>query len=277
MSSALWTAVGAYALFAAAMYALQRRLMYMPQPYTATRPEDHSDALREIVCTARDGVAVHHWVVPAEDRGRACLVVFHGNAGSLESSAAKFLGLARDGRGLVLGNYRGYSGAEGRPSEDGLYADGRALLDWLEGEGCPASRVVLYGESLGSGVATRLASERQTAGLILEAPFTSAAAVAQRHYWYLPAYWLTRDRFDNLSRIGHIDAPALILHGAQDRTVPVAHARRLAEEAKEPCDLAVFPEAGHADLYEHGAEAHVRTFLERADAGLPDERDLRPA
>ena len=266
MSSALWTAVGLYALFAGAMYVLQRRLMYVPQPYTATRPEDHRPDLQEIVCTADDGVAVHHWMLPAGDETRLGVVVFHGNAGSLEGSAEKFLGLSDDGHGLVLGNYRGYSGAAGRPTEAGLIADGRALLDRLHEEGWPAGRLVLYGESLGSGVATRLASERKAAGLVLEAPFTSAAAVAQRHYWYLPAYWLTRDRFDNLSRIGEVGAPILILHGERDRTVPVAHSRRLAERAGDGCELAIYPDAGHADLYEHGAEQRVRGFLNRLEA-----------
>jgi fermentation-respiration switch protein FrsA (DUF1100 family) len=268
MPSTLWTVAGAYALFAAGMYAFQRRLLYVPQPFGSADPASHGTDLQEIVGQAHDGVSVHHWLNPAAQRERVGLVVFHGNAGNLEMSAEKFLGFADDGRAVVLSNYRGYSGAAGRPTEAGLYADARALLDRLEESGYPASRLVLYGESLGSGVATRLASERQVAGLVLEAPFTSIAAVAQRKYWYLPAYWLTRDRFDNLSRIGRVEAPVLILHGERDRVIPVSHAHRLARAAKRPCELFVFPDAGHADLYEHGAMDRIRAFLQLADTSL---------
>jgi fermentation-respiration switch protein FrsA (DUF1100 family) len=111
-----------------------------------------------------------------------------------------------------------------------------------------------------------MASERKFAGLILEAPFTSIPAVAQRKYWYLPAYWLTRDRFDSLSRIGEVDAPILILHGAKDRVVPASHGRRLARMAAENCELRLFSDAGHADLYSYGALGTIRAFLAKREA-----------
>jgi fermentation-respiration switch protein FrsA (DUF1100 family) len=265
MSATLWTAAGAYAGFMAMMYALQRRLLYVPQAFSSVAPESHLPKLREIVAQAADGVAVHHWLLPPSGAGSGVTVVFHGNAGSLMTSAEKFLDLAKSGRGVVLANYRGYSGADGRPTEQGLYADARALLDALHAEGYGAGSIVLYGESLGSGVATRMAAERQVAGIVLEAPFTSIPAVAQRRYWYLPAYWLTRDRFDSLTRIGEVGAPILILHGERDRVVPVSHGRRLAREAAENCELRLFAEAGHADLYGHGALDTVLAFLERVD------------
>src|SRR5207247_4700078 len=109
----------------------------------------------------------------------------------------------------------------GQPSEAGLSSDARAALDFLDGEGITPNRLVIYGESLGSGVAVPVAAQREVAALILEAPFTSVAEVAQYHYSFMPAAALVRDRFDSLSRIGNVKAPILVLHGERDRVVPI--------------------------------------------------------
>ena len=137
--------------------------------------------------------------------------------------------------------------------------------------GIPPARLVLYGESLGSGVAVRMAAElaatAPAGAVVLEAPFTSAAAVAQRHYFYLPAWWLVRDRYDSLARIGAIAAPLLVFHGERDRTVPVHFGRRLLAAATEPKESVFFAHAGHNDLYDHGAGAAVLDFVARRLGG----------
>jgi hypothetical protein len=199
------------------------------------------------------------------------ILVAHGNAGHIGHRSAKFAPLALAGYGLFLLEYRGFGGNPGSPTEEGLNEDGRAAFAWLEGHGIASQRIVLYGESLGTGVAVRLADEHDTAALVLEAPFTSIGAVAARHYWYVPfASHLVLDRFDAASRIARIDEPVLMVAGGRDDVVPPELSRALYEQASEPKELWIAPEAGHNDLYEHGAAEAVAGFLARV---VPSRND----
>jgi hypothetical protein len=144
-----------------------------------------------------------------------------------------------------------------------LLADGAAALDFLTREGIAPDRLVLYGESLGSGVAVALAARHKVGALILEAPFTSVAEVAQYHYSFIPAAALVRDRFDSLTRIGAVKAPILVLHGERDRIVPVRFGRALFDAARQPKELWLAREAGHEDLVRWGAFEAVLDFLRR--------------
>jgi pimeloyl-ACP methyl ester carboxylesterase len=114
-------------------------------------------------------------------------------------------------------SYRGYGGNPGQPSEEGLYNDARAAIEFLAAEGIRPENVIYYGESLGSGVAVQLALETTPAAIILEAPYTDITAVGQRRYPFLPVRLLMRDRFDNLSKIAAVRAPVMVIHGEQDR------------------------------------------------------------
>jgi fermentation-respiration switch protein FrsA (DUF1100 family) len=127
--------------------------------------------------------------------------------------------------------------------------------------------IVLLGESLGGGVAVRLAAERKPAALILEAPFASAVAVGAERYWWLPVKLLMKDRFESIRRIGGVDAPLLIVHGERDAVVPVAQARRLLAAASEPKRGVFLPGAGHNDLFENGAAEIELEFLSRLGIG----------
>jgi hypothetical protein len=173
-----------------------------------------------------------------------------------------------------MAEYRGYGGNPGTPTERGLVADGAAALDFLDGEGIAANRLVIYGESLGSGVAVLLAAQREVAGLILEAPFTSVADVAQHHYSFMPASALVRDRFDSLARIGQVRAPILVLHGERDRVVPLRFGRALFDAAPEPKELWLAREAGHEDLARYGALERSATFCGGASANQNNRREL---
>jgi len=162
-----------------------------------------------------------------------------------------------------MAEYRGYGGNPGTPSEAGFFTDGRAALAFLDREGVAPNRLVLYGESLGSGVAVALAVEHDIAALVLEAPPTSVAEVAQCHFPYVPASRMVIDRFDSLSRIGRVKAPILVLHGERDRVVPVRYGRALLAAAPEPKEGWFAPEAGHEDLARYGSLDVVVAFIDR--------------
>jgi uncharacterized protein len=165
--------------------------------------------------------------------------------------------------GVLMPGYRGYGGNGGRPTEAGLYADAAAAMDFLAKEGIAADRIVLYGESLGTGVATHLASRHQVGALVLEAPYTSITAMAMSQFFFMPVSLMLQDRFDSLSRIAQVKAPILIMQGERDRVVPPELGRELFAAAPEPKELWSAPEGGHEDLYSYGAPATVLDFIRR--------------
>jgi fermentation-respiration switch protein FrsA (DUF1100 family) len=262
MSVLLWTAVIAvcfYIALATAIYLAQRSLMYFPDtthvlPVAAGLPE-----AEEVALTAADGVRIAAWHVPPRD-GKPVIVYFHGNGGALHFRVQRFRRLITDGIGLVALEYRGYGGSGGSPSEPGLIADARAAYRFAAGR-YPPQQLVLWGESLGAGVAIALAAERPVGRVILEAPFTSAAALGARHYWYLPVSLLMKDQFRSDLRIGKVTAPLLIMHGVHDRVVPYAMGEQLFDLANKPKHFVRFLDGGHEDLDDNGALDAVARFL----------------
>ncbi len=258
------TTVGVYLLLNAAVFVMQRTLLY-PAARQAPNLAAHDVAgLHEVTTQTPDGLTLRHWYLPPSRAGAAVLVVFHGNAGHLGDRVPKLDAIIDAGFGVLFAGYRGYSGNPGKPTEDGLTADARLLLDWLAAQGVPPDRTVIYGESLGTGVAVKMAAERESAAVILESPYTSIAEVAQTHYWYLPAKWLVLDKWDSMAHIGRIQAPLLVVHGARDKTVPTRYGRRLFAAAPEPKELFILEGGNHNDLYEYPQIAErVIAFLRR--------------
>jgi hypothetical protein len=251
-----------YAALVCGLFLFQRQLLYHPDK---TRPELaglEQIGVREVILPTDDRLSLLSWYLPPR-HGRPMIAYFHGNGGHIGYRAERMLRFAREGYGVLMLEYRGYGGNPGAPSEAGFYADARAALAFLEREGVAPDRLVLYGESLGSGVAVELAAEYEIAGLILEAPFTSVAEVAQYHFSYVPARRVVTDRFDSLSRIGRVRAPILVLHGERDRVVPVRFGRALFDAAPEPKEGWFAPEAGHEDLARYGALDAAVAFIER--------------
>ncbi|MHA1152791.1 MAG: alpha/beta hydrolase [Alphaproteobacteria bacterium] len=258
------TTVGVYLLLNAAVFVMQRSLLYPAARQAPNLAAHDVTGLSEVVTQTPDGLTLRHWYVPPSEAGAAVLVVFHGNAGHLGDRVPKLDEIIEAGFGVLFAGYRGYSGNPGKPTEDNLTADARLLLDWLVAQGVPPDRTVLYGESLGTGVAVKMAAEREFAAVILESPYTSIAEVAQTHYWYLPAKWLVLDKWDSMAHIGRLRAPLLVVHGARDKTVPTRYGRRLFAAAPEPKELLILEGAAHNDLYEYPQVAErVIAFLRR--------------
>ena len=258
--------LAAYVALAGGLFFFQRQLLYLPDK---TRPELAELAqlgVREVTIPTADGLALLSWYLPARPR-RPVIAYFHGNGGHIGYRIERLLRFAQAGYGVLMLEYRGYGGNPGTPNEAGLYTDADAALDFLKRQGVPAHRLVLYGESLGSGVAVQAATEHEIAALILEAPFTSVAEVAQCHFPYVPATLMVTDRFDSLSRIGKVRAPILILHGARDRVVPVRYGRALFDAAPEPKEGWFVPEAGHEDLARYGGLDVAVAFVARRLGG----------
>jgi fermentation-respiration switch protein FrsA (DUF1100 family) len=237
----------------------QRALMYFPDATHTLPAQAGLPQAEEVTFQSGDGEMLVAWYVPARD-GKKLVIYFQGNAGGLNLRAERFTWLTADGTGLLALAYRGYGGSTGRPSEDGLIRDARAAYDFARAR-VPANRIVLFGESLGTAVATELAADHEIAGLILDAPFTSAADVGAAAYPFAPVRWLIKDTFHSDERIGRVSAPLLVLHGERDRIVPIAFAEKLFALAREPKRMVRFPEGGHVNLDDHGAAKVVKEFL----------------
>ena len=266
-----WTAgLGAIAYLAiiALVYTQQRRLLFPASPVRISAAQAGLDGVQDVVIATSDGEQLVAWWKPPEP-GRALLLYFHGNGGSLLNRRDRVRMLTQDGRGILIVSYRGYSGSTGTPSESGLREDARAARDWLSTY--EPGRIVLYGESLGTGVAVRLATERQVGGVILDAPYTSTADIAKGLFWYLPVALLMRDQFRSIDRIGDIKVPLLVMHGEEDSVIPIALSELLFKAANEPKRYLRLPGTDHVSVLESGGIDAVRRFLVEIEGRLQAE------
>lgn len=255
----LLLAVAGYGALLVLMYVFQRSLMYFPDtkrtpPALAGLPQAEEVALR-----SSDGERLIAWHVPPR-AGKKLVIYFQGNAGGLDLRAERFGRLTADGTGVLALCYRGYGGSTGSPSEAGLIRDALAAYDYAVARH-PAARIVLWGESLGTGVAVALAAEREVGGVILDAPFSSIADVGAAAYPFAPVRWLIKDPFHSDRRIARVRAPLLIRHGEDDAVVPIRFGERLFALANEPKRFERFAGEGHVITDERGGMDSVRAFL----------------
>ena len=245
----------------------QRVLLYPGSGHRTTAAQAGLAGFEDVIIATPDGERLVGWWKPPLP-GKAVLVYFHGNGGSLSDRRDRARMLTAAGRGLAMVSYRGYSGSSGSPTEDGLRIDSRATYDWVARRYEPI-RLVLYGESLGTGVAVRLATERRVGGLILDAPYTSTADVASLTYWFVPVTWLMRDQYRSLDVISQVRAPILFLHGELDGVIPISLGERLHAAAPEPKRFVRLPDVGHESVLESGGIEAVHEFLRGIEAALP--------
>jgi fermentation-respiration switch protein FrsA (DUF1100 family) len=233
--------------------------MYFPETTRTPPAAAGLSQAEEIELDTPDGEKVIVWHVPP--RGdKPVVLYFHGNGGSLRLRAARFGRLTGDGTGLVALSYRGYGGSTGRPSEAGLIADAAAVHAFAAAR-YGTGRLVLWGESLGTGVAVAIAAQYPVARVLLESPFTSAADVAAAAYPFVPVRWLMKDQFRSDERIAKVNVPVLVLHGELDRVVPISQGEALYERIRGPKRFVRLASAAHNDHDQHGGLDQVRAFI----------------
>jgi fermentation-respiration switch protein FrsA (DUF1100 family) len=249
-----------YAGICLAAYFGNRLFMYLPDPTRTAPTEAGLDGVEEIEIAVAHGVTLVAWHAPAKE-GKPTILYFHGNAANAANRAPKIEPIRENGFGVFYLNDRGYGGSGGRPTEENNVADAIAAYDHLTGVGVPVDSIVAFGESLGSGQALRLATERPIAAVVLEAPLTSTVDVARGTYFWLPLGLLITDKYDNERNIRFVTAPVLVLHGEQDAVIPVEMGLRVYRAANEPKRIELFPHGTHDDLFDHGAWEKTRAFL----------------
>jgi fermentation-respiration switch protein FrsA (DUF1100 family) len=255
------------------LLALENVFVYHP-----TRAADEwlvppNPRVQDVELHTPDGTLIHAWWCPPEhwQPGQGAVLYCHGNAGNLSHRGD---GITRwheqMGQAVLIFDYPGYGRSTGRPSEAGCYAAADAAYDWLtQTQHVPPERVLLYGGSLGGGVAVDLASRRPYRALVVVSTFTSIPDMAQKQFPWLPARWLVRNRFDNLAKIGRCRRPLFVAHGTADRMIPYRMGERLYAAADEPKQF--FPLEGYDHNHAPGPDfyAALREFLARAERQAP--------
>jgi len=225
-------AAGLVALLGLA-YFRQESLIFFPDRHVRFTPADLGMAFGDVRLETSDGVTLAAWWVPAP-QGRGALIFSHGNAGNMGDRVGK-LRLFHDlGLSVLAFDYRGYGASQGKPSEEGTAHDMDAAVAHVrDSRGVPLDRTVFYGESLGGAVVIEAATRFPPAALVAESTFTSARAMARRHYPFVPPA-LVRVGYDSLSRVRRLACPTLFLHGPADTIVPFEMGEALFRAAPEP-------------------------------------------
>jgi len=250
---------------------IERRLMYFPDTRRTSPASVGLESVEEKVIRTPDGAEVILWWGKARP-GQPTLLYFHGNGGSLAGRAQTIAGFLGRGQGVAMMTYRGYGGSTGRPSERANIADALRAYDALVAWGVKPEDIVLYGESLGSGVAAQVSAKRPSGGLVLDAPYTSIVDVGAAAYPFLPARLLMRDRYETMRVIGQIQAPLLVIHGDEDEVIPVDMGRRVFEAAPELKEIVILRGAGHNNHGDFGSSEAVQDWIARLRAGTIDRR-----
>ncbi len=222
-----------YFLILVFLYFYQRNLLYHPNENNYSE-DKISVNIENVRIKTSDNIELLGWYHEKNLKDFKTLIFFHGNAGSLENRIHKLNHFQDMNINFLIIAWRGFSGNKGNPSEQGLYEDGKSAIDWLIKKGVSEKNLILYGESLGTGIATHLAQNKNFAGVILETPFTSMIDAAKKFYPYIPVKLLLKDKFENYKKIKNIDSPILIMHGEADQLVPFSMGKKIYEIANEP-------------------------------------------
>ena len=237
---AVSSVVLAYFIIILFVYFYQRNLLYHPSENNYLNDKITFN-YEEIFIETDKKIKLKSWFIKKDLDKFKTILIFHGNAGNLFNRVYKLNELNKLDVNILLISWRGFSGNKGKPTEKNLYRDADESVKWLNNQGVISKNIILYGESLGTGVATELGTSNAFGGIILESPFTSIANAAKIYYPYLPVNIILKDRYDSIGKIKNINTPIFIMHGKMDNIVPQQMGLELFEKANNP-KYSYFPE-----------------------------------
>ena len=228
--------VSFYVLLLIVMFFFQSSLLYHPSVnnYVKDQAAREPNEIEKVKITTKDKIDLVGWFYNKNLENFKTILFFHGNAGSLENRTYKLNHFKDLNLNFLIIAWRGFNGNKGKPNEIGLYEDAESAIRWLKMKGINEKNIILYGESLGTGVAVEIAQNKNYAGIILESPFTSMVNVGKKHYPFFPVRFLLKDKFESYKKITNILAPVLIMHGKVDKIVPYDMGKEMYELANEP-------------------------------------------
>tara|TARA_B100000686_G_C16603365_1_gene869866 strand:+ start:184 stop:933 length:750 start_codon:yes stop_codon:yes gene_type:complete len=238
----------------------QRNLLYHPFENNYTTDEANF-SYEEIFIPTSNGQKLKAWFHKKDLKQKKTLVFFHGNAGNLSNRIYKLNLIKNFDINFLIVAYRGFSGNKGRPTEEGLYQDARDVLKWINKQEIVDNQIIIYGESLGTGVSIEVAQNKKYAGIILESPFTSMVDAGKHYYFYLPVSLLLKDRYESINKLKNIKIPILVMHGEKDKIVPFYMGKKIFEQANEPKYYYFPKEDDHMMEYNEKLLQAIQRFL----------------
>jgi uncharacterized protein len=252
-------------------YLNQRSFLYFPDTRRTTPAAVGLREFEEIKVASPSGDLVSWWRAPLS-RDAPVVIAFHGNGGALGGRAELYSALAGEDMGLLAVGYPGYGGNQGAPSEAAFFKAAQTNYDWLVAKGFKPGRIVIFGQSIGTGVAIWLATQRRSAGLVLQSPYTSMVDMAARQMPYLPARLLLADRFDSLSRIDGLRVPIGWVHSRDDELIPLAMGKRLFDAIESRKCSRILASGGHNNM----STPEVADFVRRNAVSMVNGRQCHP-
>lgn len=271
----------AYAVVLVLLLLFEKRLVFFPQiPGRLTGDWSPPDlAYEEVWLTAEDGVRLHTWwISSAAADDVPTILCFHGNAANIAWRADVYRFLRDLPANVFALEYRGYGRSEGSPTEPGIYRDAEAAYTYLIHERrIPPRRIIALGQSLGTAVAAELAAQQELGGIVLEAPFPSARALARRIYWFVPGLaWLIRSRFETSRNLAMANSkfalPLLVIHCTHDPVIPFVFGQQVYDGAPEPKSFLAISGECHEEATladPAGVRRELLRFLEQVRTGRP--------
>ena len=234
--TALFTLVSFYILLLLVVFFFQRNLLYHPlvDNYSKGKILEESIEIEKIKINTDDNIQLLAWFYNKNLEKYKTVLFLHGNAGSLENRIYKLNHFKDMDVNFLIVAWRGFSGNKGKPTEIGLYTDAKSAISWLKSKGITDENIILYGESLGTGIAIEIAQNKNYAGIILESPYTSMVDLGKKYYPFFPIRLLLKDKFESFKKINNVKIPVLVMHGRSDNIVPFAMGKEIYELANEP-------------------------------------------
>jgi len=244
------------------VYFYQRSLLYHPSENNYLN-DKIGFTYKEVFIETDENIKLKSWFIEKDLKKFKTILLFHGNVGNLFNRVYKLNELNKLDLNILLISWRGFSGNKGKPTEKNLYHDAGEAVKWLNRLGINNKNIILYGESLGTGVATELGKKNIFGGIILESPFTSIAKAAEIYYPYIPINLVLKDRYDSIEKIQSITVPILIMHGKKDNIVPQKMGLELFEKANYP-KFNYFPENDdHMMEYNDELLNNIKSFINK--------------
>tara|TARA_B100000686_G_scaffold40619_1_gene41906 strand:+ start:703 stop:1515 length:813 start_codon:yes stop_codon:yes gene_type:complete len=225
-----------YVLLVVVVFFFQRNLLYHPSVDNYIKDEEVNEPLEieKVKITTKDKIDLIGWFYNKNIENSKTILFLHGNAGSLQNRTYKLNHFKNLNLNFLIVAWRGFNGNSGKPNEIGLYEDAKSAVRWLVSKGIEEKNIILYGESLGTGVAVEIAQNKNYAGVILESPFTSMINMGKKYYPFFPVSLLLKDKFESYKKIENIFIPILIMHGTVDKIVPYDMGKKMYQLANEP-------------------------------------------
>jgi len=252
-----------YVLLLIIVFLFQGNLLYHPTTdnYIQNQVEIEPAEIEKVKIITKDKINLIGWFYNRDLEEFKTILFFHGNAGSLENRTYKLNHFKNLNLNFLIIAWRGFSGNKGKPNEMGLYEDAKSAIKWLKAKGIKEKNIVLYGESLGTGVVVEVAQNKNYAGVILESPFTSMVNMGKKYYPFFPVSLLLKDKFESYKKINNIFVPVLIMHGKVDKIVPYDMGKKMYEIANEPKSFYSQEYGDHMIEYDEKLLSALKKFI----------------